>query len=175
MVRLAASSLYWAAVLPAACSRPGEHGEHLIQEELRYPRPAQDDRGPLNSGHHPRPLRARLRPNQQCRLPYRVRHLSATLSRDSRRISASCPWIWIGGRLTAPPLPHHLAYRSRTAAVPRVELQRAHRVEADRESRKRDCAVPFEPPDVLTFARTPSANRQRPQPGTLGQLCDAVP
>jgi hypothetical protein len=81
MVRLAASSLYWAAVLPAALENTGSH---LMQEELRYPRPAQDDRGPLNSGHHPRPLRARLRPNQQVRLPYRVRHLSATLSRDSR-------------------------------------------------------------------------------------------
>jgi hypothetical protein len=39
MVRLAASSLYWAAVLPAACSRPGEHGKHLMQEESRYPIP----------------------------------------------------------------------------------------------------------------------------------------
>src|SRR3954470_4436202 len=45
------------------------------------------------------------------------------------------------------------------------------RVGAARERRRHGCAVPFEPPDVLTFARTPSVNRQRPQQGTSGRLC----
>jgi hypothetical protein len=88
---------------------------------------------------------------------------------------ANSALIGIGGRLTAPPLPHHLAYGSRTGAVRRVELQRAHRVEADRESRRRGYAVPFEPSGVLTFARTPSVNRPRPQQGTSERLYDVVP
>jgi len=48
------------------------------------------------------------------------------------------------------------------------------RVGAGRERRRHGCAGPFEPPDVLTFARTPSVNRQRPQQGTSGRLCGAV-
>src|SRR5262245_32809146 len=35
----------------------------------------------------------------------------------SAEVVNSVPLIGIGGRLTAPPLPHHLAYGSRTSAV----------------------------------------------------------
>src|SRR3954468_17007352 len=44
------------------------------------------------------------------------------------------------------------------------------RVGVDRENRRRGCAVPFEPPDVPTFARTPLVNQQRPQQGTSERL-----
>lgn len=60
MVRLAASSLYWERSCQPLAAALENTGSHLMQEELRYPRPAQDDRGPLNSGHHPRPLRAQI-------------------------------------------------------------------------------------------------------------------
>src|SRR5262245_29414044 len=47
--------------------------------------------------------------------------------------------------------------------------------EAGRESRKRDCAVPSEVPGVLTYARSPSANRQPLRQGILERLYGAVP
>src|SRR5262249_35117764 len=37
------------------------------------------------------------------------------------------------------------------------------RCEAGRENRRRGCGVPFEPRDVLTFAKTPSVSPRRPQ------------
>ena len=46
---------------------------------------------------------------------------------------------------------------------------------AGRESQRRGCAVPFGPPDVLTCARTPSANRRRPRQGTFERLCGVAP
>src|SRR5262245_23383891 len=39
------------------------------------------------------------------------------LGRRPERVVGEVPGIGIGGRLTAPPLPHHLAYGSRTSAV----------------------------------------------------------
>jgi hypothetical protein len=39
------------------------------------------------------------------------------LIKEDARHSSFVPKIGIGGRLAAPPLPHHLAYGSRTSAV----------------------------------------------------------
>jgi hypothetical protein len=76
-------------------------------------------------------------------------------------------------RGAAPPTPPgiRVAYHGGSTEL-RFSVQR--RVGAGRERRRHGCAVPFEPPDVLTFARTPSVNRQRPQQGTSGRLCGAV-
>jgi len=49
------------------------------------------------------------------------------------------------------------------------------RCEAGRESRKRDCAVPSEVPGVLTYARSPSANRRQPRQGISQRLYGAIP
>src|SRR5215831_17879642 len=49
------------------------------------------------------------------------------------------------------------------------------RCEAGRESRKRDCAVPSEAPGVLTYARSPSANRRQPRQGISQRLYGAIP
>ena len=83
--------------------------------------------------------------------------------------------IGIGGRLTAPPLPHHRAYGSVPRRFDRVKLWREHGVGEDRVSRNSGCAVPVGPPGVLTCARTPSANRRRPLHGTSIRRDGAVP
>ena len=85
------------------------------------------------------------------------------------------PSIGIGGRLAAPPLPHHRAYGSVPRRFDRVKLGRGHRVEEDRGTRSSGCAGPVGPPGVLTCARTPSANRRQPRRGTLSRHGGAVP
>ena len=70
--------------------------------------------------------------------------------------------IGIGGRLAAPPLPHHRAYGSVPRRFDRVNLERRHGVGGDRVSRKSGCAAPVGPPGDWTCARNPSANRRRP-------------
>ena len=70
--------------------------------------------------------------------------------------------IGIGGRLAAPPLPHHRAYGSVPRRFDRVNLERRHGVGGDRVSRKSGCAAPVGPPGGWTCARNPSANRRRP-------------
>jgi len=46
---------------------------------------------------------------------------------------------------------------------------------AGRESRRHGCAVPSEPPDGLTCANTPSANRRQPPQGIAERLYGAAP
>src|SRR5271166_6656565 len=70
--------------------------------------------------------------------------------------------IGIGGRLAAPPLPHHRAYGSVPRRFDRVRLGRAHRFGEDRASRNSGCAAPVGPTGVLTFARGPWASRPPP-------------
>src|SRR5476651_2718363 len=69
---------------------------------------------------------------------------------------SSPPEIGIGGRLAAPPLPHHRAYGSVPRRFDRVKLEQKHRGGEDRGRRKTGCAGPVGPPDVLTCARTRS-------------------
>src|SRR5262245_55708806 len=57
----------------------------------------------------------------------------------------------------------------------RLSFNSQCRCEAGRENRIRGCVVPFEPRDVLTFAKTPSVSPRRPQQGTLQHLYGAAP
>ena len=84
------------------------------------------------------------------------------LSPDEGVTSGSNSMIGIGGRLAAPPLPHHRAYGSVPRRFDRVNLERRHGVGGDRVSRKSGCAAPVGPPGDWTCARNPSANRRRP-------------
>src|SRR6516162_3140867 len=59
-------------------------------------------------------------------------------------------------------------------AYSQVKLGQEHEVEGDRASRSSGCAGPVEPLGVLTFARTPSANRQRLLHGTWVRRDGAV-
>lgn len=72
--------------------------------------------------------------------------------------------IGIGGRLAAPPIPHHRAYGSVPRRFDRIKLGQRHEVEGDRETRSNGCAELVGPPGVLTCARIPSVNRRQPQP-----------
>ena len=72
--------------------------------------------------------------------------------------------IGIGGALRRP---SHTTWH--TDRVPR-RFNAQCKCEAGRESRKRGCAAPSEVPGVLTCARTPSANPQRPRQGISQRL-----
>ena len=93
----------------------------------------------------------------------------------TRRTSLMGPTIGIGGRLTAPPLPHHRAYGSVPRRFDRIKLGQGHGAEEDRGTRSNGCVGRVGPPGVLTCARIPSVNRRQPQPGTLLRHGDAVP
>src|SRR3954463_3632331 len=84
------------------------------------------------------------------------------------------PKIGIGGRLAAPPLPHHRAYGSVPRRFDRVKLEQRRRGGEDRDRRRTGCAAPVGLPDVLTYARTRSANRQQPPRGTWARHGAAV-
>src|SRR5260370_37513650 len=83
--------------------------------------------------------------------------------------------IGIGGHLAVPPLPHNRAYGSRTRRFDRVKLGQEHGGGGDRGRRNTDCAAPVGRPDVLTCARTRSASRQQPPPGTSARHGAAIP
>src|SRR6201987_5351155 len=82
--------------------------------------------------------------------------------------------IGIGGRLAASPLPHHRAYGSVPRRFDRVKLEQKDRGGEDRGRRNTSCAGPVGPPDVLTCARTRSASRRQPPPGTSARHGAAV-
>jgi hypothetical protein len=75
--------------------------------------------------------------------------------------------IGIGGRLTAPPLPHHLAYESVPRRFDRVNPLRQCRAGAGRDRRKHGCAGLAAPPGVMTYANIPPVSWSRPPHGTL--------
>ena len=81
--------------------------------------------------------------------------------------------IGIGGRLAAPPLPHHRAYGSVPRRFDRVKLLRRHRAGASRDHRTHGCAGPSGPLGVMTCASTPLVNWPRPLHGT-SRRCGAV-
>jgi hypothetical protein len=74
--------------------------------------------------------------------------------------------IGIGGRLAAPPLPHHRAYGSVPRRFDRVKPGEEHRGGEDRGCRNTGCVGPVGRPGVRTCARNRSASRQQPPPGT---------
>src|SRR5271165_6661738 len=75
--------------------------------------------------------------------------------------------IGIGGRLAAPPLPHHRAYGSVPRRFDRVRLGQAHRFGEDRATRNRRCVGLVGPPDVRTCAKARLVNQLRPLQQTL--------
>ena len=106
-------------------------------------------------------------------LKARIEEASGVIDIDRLCLSPQCGFssnagtgrfsmIGIGGRLAAPPLPHHRAYGSVPRRFDRVNLERRHGVGGDRVSRKSGCAAPVGPPGDWTCARNPSANRRRP-------------
>src|SRR5215831_13188266 len=82
--------------------------------------------------------------------------------------------IGIGGRLAAPPLPHHRAYGSVPRRFDWVKPGQEHRGGEDRGRRNTGCAGPVGQPDVLTCARNRSASRQQLPRGTWAAHAAAV-
>jgi hypothetical protein len=91
------------------------------------------------------------------------------------RRARSRPMIGIGGRLAAPPLPHHLAYGSVPRRFDRVTPLRRHRDGASRDRRKHDCAGLAAPPGVMTCANIRWASLPQPPRGTSARRGGEVP
>ena len=87
----------------------------------------------------------------------------------------SRPKIGIGGRLAAPPLPHHQAYGSVPRRFDRVKPLRQCRAGEGRDRRKHGCAGLSAPPGVMTCAKIRWVNRPRPPRGTSARRGGVVP
>src|SRR5215510_9575872 len=96
-------------------------------------------------------------PNDRSRIPLCVLTITSELSHLSTAVIDRDRGVPLGA---APPTPPgiRVAYLGGST---RLSFNSQCRCEAGRENRIRGCVVPFEPRDVLTFAKTPSVSPRR--------------
>ncbi len=165
-----------------SCQRPQQMGQDFPRGVLvthlavpRWPMANSDASGAADIGSISESARCWGISCRSCPAPTHHSKRSLLFSTPTFLIGCLGPSIGIGGRLTAPPLPHHLAYGSVPRRFDRVKLLRRHKAGEVRDRRKCGCAGPAGPPGDLTYARTPLANRPRPPHGTSKRLGGAVP